>query len=396
MSRKSKEVVVDLFCGAGGESQGIHWAAEKQDVEVEMYAVNHWERAIETHSANFPKDECICRDIADISPSRVVSGGHVSLLWASPACTHFSVARGGKPMEEQSRVTPFTVLDWLDKLTVDRVIIENVPEFQSWGPLNADNRPNSEHKGATFDAFIAMIRSLGYYVDWRVMNAADYGAPTTRKRLFIQAVRQGCGKELLWPNQSHYKVQDQGNELFTQGEDWVPASSIIDWTQERKGLLGRTKPLADSTMQKVADGIQKFWTPTQCEPFIARFNSGRNRVHSIHEPLPVLDCSNRYALVEPIVMGFYGNATYTPISKPLPTLTTKERFALLEGYSIDGKAVQDVSLRMLTVDEIKRAQSFPASYRFSGNRADAVKQIGNSVCPLIAEALAHNAFGQGR
>ena len=126
--------------------------------------------------------------------------GHVSLLWASPACTHFSVARGGKPMEEQSRVTPFTVLDWLDKLTVDRVIIENVPEFQSWGPLNADNRPNSEHKGATFDAFIAMIRSLGYYVDWRVMNAADYGAPTTRKRLFIQAVRRMRKGALNFPS----------------------------------------------------------------------------------------------------------------------------------------------------------------------------------------------------
>lgn len=395
MSRKSKEVVVDLFCGAGGESQGIHWSAEQAGVEVEMYAVNHWERAIETHSQNFPKDEVICRDIADINPSRVIPHGHVSLLWASPACTHFSVARGGKPMDEQSRVTPFTVLDWLDKLIVDRVIIENVPEFQSWGPLDADNRPNSEYKGATFDAFIAMMRSLGYYVDWRVLNAADYGAPTTRKRLFIQAVRKGCGKALLWPEQSHFPTL-QEDELFSQGRQWVPAREIIDWSIPKKGLLSREKPLKDSTVEKVIDGIKKFWTPTQCEPFIARYNSGRNRVHSIDEPLPTLDTSNRYALVEPIVMGFYGNATYTPISQPLPTLTTKERFALLEGYSVDGKAVQDVSLRMLSVEEMQMAQSFPASYRFSGSRADAVKQIGNAVCPKIAQALTHNAFGQGR
>jgi DNA (cytosine-5)-methyltransferase 1 len=395
MSKKTKEVVVDLFCGAGGESQGIHWAAESQDTEIELYAVNHWERAIETHSQNFPKDECLCRDIADLNPCRVIPHDHVSLLWASPACTHFSVARGGKPMDEQSRVTPFTVLDWLDKLTVDRVIIENVPEFQSWGPLDADNRPNSEYKGATFDAFIAMMRSLGYFVDWRVLNAADYGAPTTRRRLFIQAVRKGCGKELLWPEQSHFPTL-QEDELFTQGKQWVPAREIIDWSIPKKGLLSREKPLKDSTIEKVIDGIRKYWTPTQCEPFIARYNSGRNRVHSIDEPLPTLDTSNRYALVEPIVMGFYGNATYTPVNQPLPTLTTKERFALLEGYSVDGKQVQDVSLRMLSVEEMQMAQSFPASYRFSGSRADMVKQIGNAVCPKVAQALAHNAFGQGR
>lgn len=395
MKTRNKEVVVDLFCGAGGESQGIHWSAEQAGVEVEMYAVNHWERAIETHSQNFPKDEVICRDIADINPSKVILHGHVSLLWASPACTHFSVARGGKPMDEQSRVTPFTVLDWLDKLTVDRVIIENVPEFQSWGPLDADNRPNSEYKGATFDAFIAMMRSLGYYVDWRVLNAADFGAPTTRKRLFIQAVRKGSGKELLWPKQSHFPTLHT-DELFSEHQQWVPARDIIDWSIPKKGLLAREKPLKDSTVEKVIDGIKRFWKPDQCEPFIARYNSGKNRVHSIDEPLPTLDTSNRYALVEPIVMGFYGNATYTPISQPLPTLTTKERFALLEGYSVDGKAVHDVSLRMLSVKEMQMAQSFPASYRFSGSRADAVKQIGNAVCPKIAQALTHNAFRQGK
>jgi DNA (cytosine-5)-methyltransferase 1 len=395
MKTRNKEVIVDLFCGAGGESQGIHWSAEKAGVDVEMYAVNHWERAIETHSQNFPSDEVLCRDIADINPSKIIPHGHVSLLWASPACTHFSVARGGKPMDEQSRVTPFTVLDWLDKLTVDRVIIENVPEFQSWGPLDADNRPNAELKGSTFDAFIAMMRSLGYYVDWRVLNAADFGAPTTRRRLFIQAVRKDCKKELLWPEQSHYPTS-QEHELFQSGQQWVPAKDIIDWEHPKSPIASKPRPLADATMQKIVDGIKRFWTPDQCEPFIARFNSGRNRVHSIHEPLPTLDTSNRYALVEPIVMGFYGNATYTPISQPLPTLTTKERFALLEGYSVDGKQVQDVSLRMLTVDEIKRAQSFPSTYQFSGNRAEMVKQIGNAVCPKIAEALTHNAFTERR
>ncbi len=391
---KKKPVVVDLFCGAGGESQGIHWAAEKNGVDIEMFSINHWERAIETHSKNFPQYEAICKDILDLDPLRVVPQRDVELLWASPACTHFSVARGGKPMDEQSRCTPFTVGDWLEKLNVKRFIIENVPEFTSWGPLGDDMRPIQDAKGDTFMAYIQLIKSLGYDVDWKVINAADFGAPTTRRRLFIQGVKKGSGKRLMWPEATHAAMPGFGaDSLLTSGlKHWVPARSIIDWSQPKKPISMKRKPLAESTMQKVVDGIQKFWTSTECEPFIARFNSGKNRVHSIHNPLPVLDCSNRYALVEPIVMGFYGNPTFTPVSKPLPTLTCKDRFGLLEGYSVDGKAVQDISLRMLTVKEIQQAQSFPSSYWFSGNHADQVKQIGNSVCPKAAQALAEDSF----
>ncbi|MDD4429770.1 MAG: DNA cytosine methyltransferase, partial [Paludibacter sp.] len=115
-----------MFCGAGGESCGIKQAADAANLDISMYAINHWEQAIETHQANFPAAEHICRDIQDINPSDIIPNRRVALLWASPACTHFSVARGGKPCDNQSRITPFTVLDWIDKLTVDRVIIENV------------------------------------------------------------------------------------------------------------------------------------------------------------------------------------------------------------------------------------------------------------------------------
>lgn len=440
-----KPVYVDMFCGSGGESQGVAWAAEKAGVQIEAYAINHWERAIETHQANFPEAEHICRNVQDITPSDLVPGRRVALLWASPACTHFSVARGGKPCDDQSRVTPFTVLDWLDKLTVDRVIIENVPEFTSWGPLDdVTHRPIQEEKGETFSAFISMIRGLGYTVDWKVLNAADYGAPTTRRRLFIQAVRKGCEKSILWPTATHTQLKQ---EVVPGLSSWVPAREIIDWTIPTQIIDERTRPLAPNTMTRIFRGIEKYWGP-YARPFLVRYNGGDNRVHSVDDPLPVLDTSNRYglvqplimhigqtgsrgrirsineplatvvtkeeaclieplfipqhscgvvrpttgplstittdgaiALVEPLIMEYYGNGQCQPVSKPIPPVTTRDRFALITPERVR------IGFRMLKPKELAAAQSFPAGYIFKGNREEIVRQIGNSVCPKIAEAL---------
>lgn len=376
--KTSKPIVIDLFCGAGGESQGIHWAMGD---DIELFAVNHWETACETHAINFPLDHTICQDIQTVIPTDLAKGRDVELMWASPECTHHSVARGGKPMDDQSRCTPFDIPRWISMVNIKRIIIENVPEFVNWGPLGADDRPIENQRGLYFRQWVQLIVGMGYEVEWRIINSADQGLNTARRRFYLQAVKHGCGKRLVWPTPTHAKEPD----MFQQ--QWAPASDIIDWSQPKSPISQKPRPLADSTMRKIVEGIQKFWTPNQCDPFIARYNSGKNRVHSIHEPLPVLDCSNRYALVEPIVMGFYGNATFTPVSRPLPTLTCKERFGLLEGYSIDGKQVQDISLRMLTVKEMQSAQSFPESYRFSGSKADMVRQIGNAVCPRVAEVL---------
>ena len=480
---QDRPVVVDMFCGSGGESQGIAWAAEKAGVQIEAFAINHWQRAIETHQANFPDAEHICRDVADINPSDLLPGRKVALLWASPACTHFSVARGGKPCDDQSRVTPFTVLDWLDKLTVDRVIIENVPEFQSWGPLDeTTHRPIPEAKGETFSAFIGMIRAMGYAVDWQVLNAADYGAPTTRRRLFIQAVRSGSGKSLLWPDATH--ARGGVDRTLTEAlPGWVPARDIIDWNLPTQIIDDRTRPLADNTMRRIFRGIEKYWGD-YARPFLVRYNGGVNRVHSVDDPIPVLDTSNRYGLVEPfvfftsrggsngnntrtldepiqtlttiqeahlveplimcightsstgrtrsvneplqtvvtkeeaclisplfipqhscgevrpttgplstiatkgaigivepLIMEYYGNGQCSPISKPIPAVTTRDRFALITPENVR------IGFRMLKPHELAAAQSFPKDYIFTGNRGEIVKQIGNAVCPKVAEAL---------
>jgi len=373
-------VVVDMFCGSGGESQGINWSAEKAGVKIEMFAINHWERAIETHRANFPLAEHICRDVRDIDPSSLMDGRKIALLWASPACTHFSVARGGKPMDDQSRVTPFTILDWLDKLTIDRVIIENVPEFCSWGPLDERTcRPIPEAKGDTFNAFITMIRGLGYAVDWKVLNAADYGAPTTRRRLFIQAVRTGSEKAILWPEATHTRPET-GITLTRGMFPWVPASKIIDWTLPIQIIDERSKPLVANTMKRICRGIEKYWGE-YATPFLVRYNGGR--VLPVDVPVPTITTAKggAIALVEPFIIDYYGNGTTHTLSDPLPTVTTHDRFALVTPENTS------IGFRMLRPSELAAAQSFPRSYTFTGNRGEVVKQIGNAVCPKIAEAL---------
>ena len=154
--------VVDMFCGAGGESTGIMQAAMELGMKVNLLAINHWERAIETHAANHPSTDHLCESVERIDPTVVVPGQKLDLLWASPECTHHSIARGGRPRSDQSRASAWLILKWLSELYVERVIIENVPEFLSWGPLDNNGRPVQSQKGKTFKAFILSLQSLGY------------------------------------------------------------------------------------------------------------------------------------------------------------------------------------------------------------------------------------------
>ncbi len=405
------KIVIDLFCGAGGESCGIHNAFKKRNENIKLFAVNHWATACETHSANFPADECICQDIQTVIPTDLVKAGEsVELLWASPECTHFSTARGGKPMDDQSRCTPFDILRWVTMVDVQRVIIENVPEFLTWGPLDSKTqRPIEEEKGKFFRAFVHNLKDLGYAVDWRICCAADYGAPTTRRRLFVQATKGR--KRIVWPTPTHQKIEKGELQFFAP---WVPASEIIDWSIPCPPTDERKRPLAPATMRRILNGIQTYWGEF-AEPFLVRYNGGDNRHHSIHEPVPTLDTSNRYglvqpliaemygtggckpvertlgtvtcsgahhALVQPLIMEYYGNGRCRPVTEPLGTVTCKERFALVRPEDCR------IGFRMLQPHELAKAQSFPDWYKFTGSKTDVVKQIGNAVCPKVAEALA--------
>jgi DNA (cytosine-5)-methyltransferase 1 len=243
-SERSHVRAVDLFCGAGGLSAGLALACEDLDRDVDLTAVNHWTKAIETHKRNHPWAEHYNTKVEALQPRAVVDGD-VDLLTAGPECTHFSRARGGSPVDEQRRASPWHVIDWIAKLLPENVLVENVPELQSWGPV-IDGSPT--RNGTFFEAWVETLRGLGYSVAWRVLNAADHGDATTRKRLFVVA-RRGLQPE--WPAPTH----SEGGLGDT--EPHRPASEIIDWSETGESIWRRSRPLVQNTMERIADGLER-------------------------------------------------------------------------------------------------------------------------------------------
>lgn len=395
-----------MFCGGGGESTGIYQAAESAGYKITMSAINHWEQAIETHSVNFPSAEHYCESVEHLDPCRVVPGQHLDLLWASPECTHHSNARGGRPRDNQSRCSAWIILKWLQELYVERVIIENVPEFTQWGPLDANGIPVINAKGKTFSAFICAMQSLGYKTDYKILCAADYGAATTRKRLFIQAVKGK--KEILWPSITN--IEKTENENLFYYKKWNAVENIIDWSFPSESIYNRKIPLAENTMRRIKNGMVKFWGKSAeffitkydegklkynrfhstidysdgvIEPFIMKYYSAGTECDSIHSPLSSITTNPHHYLVIPFLVKYYGNSSVSSIFRPLDTITTKDRFGIVTG----NLEQLDVRFRMLQPKELAAAQGFPDSYVFTGNKTDIVKQIGNSVPPIFSNVL---------
>ena len=408
--------VADLFCGAGGETTGIMQALDEIGGPRDVAAVNHWNVAIETHKRNHPDARSYCMSLEQLDPLEVFGArDSVDLLWASPECTHHSNARGGRPCSNQSRASAWLILKWLSELYVRRVILENVPEFLSWGPLGSDGRPLASRKGETFRAFVVALESLGYKVDWRLLCAADYGDPTTRTRFFLQAVR-GRGR-IAWPEPTHAETPG----LFGRAA-WRPAREVIDWSLRGESIFDRARPLAPATMRRIEAGIRRYWGDW-AEPFLVRFHGGENaerRTQAMDSPIGTLDCSNRYGLVQPFFTMFYGQGGSRDIERPVPTITAgAPHIGLVEPFILHQDAPGrprslsepvptirahnghglvapgsglDITFRMLQPHELAAAQGFPAGYDFAGTKGDKVKQIGNAVPVGLARALAREAL----
>lgn len=236
---------VDLFCGGGGFSTGLALACEDLDRDADLIAVNHWTKAIETHQQNHPWADHYNAKVEELHPPNVVGEADVDLLVAGPECTHFSTARGGKPVSEQKRASPWHVVDWIQKTQPTAVLVENVPELKSWGPIDDNGQPT--RNGETFEAWINAIHSLGYSVEWDTLNAADYGDATTRRRLFVVAHRE---HRATLPAPTH---SDADDDL----PDHRPAAEIIDWSDRGASIWTRSRPLSNNTMQRIAEGVRQ-------------------------------------------------------------------------------------------------------------------------------------------
>ncbi len=314
---------IDLFCGAGGTSTGLALATGGN---YRLTAINHWDVAVETHAKNHPQAEHLCKGIDTLDP-RKVHKGKLDLLLASPECTHHSIARGGKPMEDQSRASAWEVVRWAEALLPRQIIVENVKEFETWGPLDSKaKRPLKSRKGETFRAWVQAIQSLGYQVDWKVLNSADFGAATTRRRLFVRAQR-GRGP-IAWPHSTHAKVPD----LLTPTR-WRAASEIIDWSIPGTSIFSRKKPLAPATLARIEAGLKKFGG-ANAEPFLVILRQHQAGM-SVKAPVPTITTSGAHiGLCQPFAIGQQSDAAPRLIDQPLPTIATAGAISLVQPFMV--------------------------------------------------------------
>lgn len=326
------ELVVDLFAGGGGASTGIEQAIGRP-VDI---SVNHDPEAVALHTVNHPQTQHFTSDVFEINPLIATRGRPVGLLWASPDCKHFSKAKGGKPVSKRIRGLAWVVVKWAKAVRPRVIILENVEEFQTWGPLTEDGMPCPERKGETFAMWQAQLRALGYRIEHRELRACDYGTPTIRKRFFMVARRDGL--PIIWPEQSHFQRPAKGQK------PWRTAAEIIDWTIPCPSIFERSKPLADATCRRIAKGIMRYVVDS-ADPFIVGLahgdyssRSGR-REYEINEPLRTIHAGGgNHALVMPTLIqtGYGERPGQSPrvpgLDKPLGTIVGTQKHALVAAF----------------------------------------------------------------
>lgn len=311
------EIIVDNFAGGGGASTGMELATGRP-VTI---AINHDPEAIKMHMANHPYTEHYQASVWDVDPVEVCHGRPVGLAWFSPDCKHFSRAKGGKPVSKNIRGLAWIVLRWAAKVRPRVIILENVPEFVTWGPVRK-GKPVKSKSGQTFLKFISQLNDLGYKTEYRKLKACDYGAPTIRERFFL--VARCDGKPIVFPEPTH----GSGKGL----KPYRTAAECIDWTIPCKSIFGRKHPLKPNTMRRIARGLDKFTIKAE-RPFIIPIGYGERqgqepRVHSIDTPLSTVVSSCKQYAVSPHISKFYGGVTGTDISNPMPTVTAIDHNAL--------------------------------------------------------------------
>lgn len=356
-----KELFVDNFAGGGGASTGIE-AAIGRSVDI---AINHDPDAIAMHKANHPASKHYCEDVWQVDPVEACGGNRVALAWFSPDCTHFSRAKGGKPVDKNIRGLAWVTVKWALLVRPRVIMLENVPEIQTWGPLGSDGKPDKTRVGETFDGFICALTTgmppthpafeemcsalgidsnspeavrisagLGYDLEYRVLRSCDYGAPTTRTRFYL--IARSDGRPIVWAEPTH-APKDSADVKAGRKLPYHTAAECIDWSIPAQSIFERDKPLAENTMRRIARGIQKFVIENP-EPFIVPIGYGERdgqtpRVNSIDRPLGTVVTSGKHYLVAPTLIQYHSETNTDEVrgqelSEPLMTVDTSPRYAL--------------------------------------------------------------------
>lgn len=314
------ELIVDNFAGGGGASLGIGMALGRSpDI-----AINHDPEAIAMHAANHPETKHYCEDVWHVDPVEACAGRPVGLAWFSPDCKHFSKAKGGKPVSKKIRGLAWVVVRWAKAVKPRVIILENVEEFQYWGPVLPNGQPCPLRKGMTFRRWKAQLENIGYKLDLKELRACDYGAPTIRKRLFI--VARCDGLPIRWPEPTHGDPKKIKNDLFSVAlKPWRTAAECIDWSLSCPSIFERERPLAENTLRRIAAGIRRFVIETP-EPFIIKVNHAYDqfRGQRIDEPLQTVTGQNGYGLVTPYVVNMAHGGKLEDIQKPISTIATEK------------------------------------------------------------------------
>lgn len=407
------ELLVDNFAGGGGASTGIELATG-YSVDI---AINHDPEAIRMHKANHPNTKHYCENVWAVDPVKACGGHPVALAWFSPDCKHFSKAKGGKPKDKNIRGLAWVACRWAGLVRPRVIMLENVEEFKTWGPLNRGHHPIKSKQGKTFERFVQQLTDLGYEVQFKELIAADYGAPTMRKRFFM--IARCDGKPIVWPEPTHAPADSDEVKAgllkpyvgaYTQLDFSLPCPSIFDTSEEIKEKYGirAVRPLAPKTMERIARGLKKFVLDNP-EPFIVPIGYGERkgqapRVHDIEKPLPTIVGSGKHYLCEPYMVQI-GQTGFTAdrskdVRSPLTTIVSKNEHCLISPTLIQyhsetaqgevrGQTIEDP---IMTVDGSNRyglVTSFIQKYyggNYQGNGSD-IKEPLHTITTLERNAM---------
>jgi len=424
-----RELIVDLFAGGGGASLGIEQAFGRP-VDV---AVNHSADAVALHAANHPHTVHHQADVFEVDPIAATGGRQVGLLWASPDCKHFSKAKGGKPRSKKIRSLAWVVIKWARLVRPRVIMLENVEEFVTWGPLGHNHQPCPARKGQTFQRWLGQLRGMGYRVEHRELRACDYGSPTIRKRFFL--VARCDGLPIRWPEPTHGQpgsIEVRRNKRLP----WRTAAECIDWSLPCPSIFTRAGPMADATLRRIAEGVQRYVIDA-AEPYFITYaqHGGASRsaslpMHTVtasikdqnclvvaflakhytgvvgsdlRKPIGTVTAVDHHSLVQAFLIKFYSEGgQWSSCNDPMHTIPTRDRMGLVMVHG-EPHRIADIGMRMLQPRELFRAQGFPETYIIDRGadgrtlpKTAQTRLCGNSVCPPLARALVEANVGEIR